>query len=202
MIKIINGDAAENSGKYDMIFTDPPFEMSGADLHATLSNFDFAHLFLICSMRQLIEFSEASELEFCFDIVISHVTPKKSKSYHQPNYTHSNAAYFKKKGEKSAFDRRQIQRHDYYSDKETHYYPTIFHAPKRDLDYKYQKNQNMVNDLLGAFHVKNVCDPFAGSGTTGVACLEHGKRCTLIERNKEAFVIMKQKFELLGVFDG
>lgn len=200
MIKIINDDAKNQGGSYDLIFTDPPFEMGGGELHNVLNHFDFDHLLLICSMHQLLDFAKLSDLSFCFDLVVSHVTPKKSKSYQQPHYLHSNIAYFKREGIKSAFDRRRAQRHDQYADEGTHYYPSIFHAPKRDLDYKYQKNQNMVNDLLGAFDVKSVCDPFAGSGSTGLGCLEGGiDDFTLIEKSTDALKIMQQTFDLLGV---
>lgn len=181
-----------------MIFTDPPFEMSGSTIRSILSNFNFDHLVLIASMHQLIEFSKNTDFEFCFDLVVSHISPKKSKSFSQPNYLHSNIVYFRKQGVKSAFDRSRVIRQDHYSDEKNHYYPSIFHAPKSDMAYKYQKNQAMIDDLIGAFDVQTVCDPFAGSGTTGLACLEHQKDCTLIEINDEAFAIMKSSFCLLG----
>ncbi len=198
MITLINDSAGNRAGQFNLICTDPPFEMSGGELHAILNNYDFEHLLLIASMHQILYYAKRTDLEFSFDMVVSHVKPKKSRNYHQPNYLHSNIVYFKKAEAKSAFDRRLVERHDHYSDKKTNYYPSIFHAPKQDIVYKYQKNQNMINDLIGAFDVRSVCDPFAGSGTVGLACLEHGKDCTLIERDKEAFNIMKQQFDCLG----
>ncbi len=199
MITLINDSASNCTGTFDLICTDPPFEMKGHELHSMLSNFQFEHLVLIASMHQILQFAKITDLEFSFDMVVSHIKPKKSRNYHQPNYLHSNIVYFKKADVRSAFDRRLVQRHDHYSDKKSNYYPSIFHAPKTDSVYKYQKNQNMMNDLIGAFDVQTVCDPFAGSGTTGLACLEHGKSCTLIEKNTEPFEIMQQQFELLGV---
>lgn len=199
MITLINGSAKNQSGQFDMIFTDPPFEMSGTELHDALSNFQFEHLVLIASMHQILDFAKATDLEFSFDMVVSFVKPKKSRNYAQPNYLHNNIIYFKKQGVASAFDRRMVARHDHYSDTKTNYYPSIFHAPKRDIDYKYQKNQNMINDLIGAFDVQSVCDPFAGSGTTGLACVEHNKTITLIEKDTEVFNLMKETFKLLGV---
>lgn len=181
-----------------MIITDPPFEMSGGQIYKILSCFDYEHLLLITSMHQLIEFAKHTDLQFCFDLVVSHISPKKSKSYHQPNYVHSNIVYFRKKGVASAFDRRKVMRQDHYSDTKTHYYPTLFISPKTDLAYKYQKNQAMMNDLVGAFNVKSVLDPFAGSGTTAIACLEHDIDCTLIECDSSAFDIAKQQLSLLA----
>ncbi|EGP02584.1 hypothetical protein AAUPMG_12731, partial [Pasteurella multocida subsp. multocida str. Anand1_goat] len=167
----------------DMIFTDPPFEMSGKDLLKVLNNFDYKHLVLICSIHQALDLYKLSDLDFSFQLVISHMTPTKNRSYQQPHIVHSNILYFRKRGVKSVFDRRRVQRYDTYSDEKTAYFPSIFHAPKTDLVYKYQKNQNMINDLIGSFDVESVLDPFAGSGTTLLACLEH--------KIKHAFMIEK-----------
>lgn len=201
MIRIINDDAKNHGARFDMVFTDPPFEMSGSDLKAIFDCYDFDHLVLIASLHQIIDFAKQTELEFGFDLVVSHVTPKKSKSYAQPNYLHSNVVYFKRKGVKTAFDRRRVVRQDYYSDTATNYYPSVFHAPKTGMQYKYQKNQAMIDDLLGAFNVKTVCDMFAGSGTTGLAAYEHQKDCTLIEQDIDAFKILKTNFQMLGLCD-
>ncbi|MCL7841685.1 site-specific DNA-methyltransferase [Pasteurella multocida] len=199
MIKLIHGDSSKvDIPAIDMIFTDPPFEMSGKDLLKVLNNFDYKHLVLICSMHQALDLYKLSDLDFAFQLVISHMTPTKNRSYQQPHIVHSNVMYFRKHGVKSAFDRRRVQRYDTYSDEKTAYFPSIFHAPKTDLVYKYQKNQNMVNDLIGSFDVESVLDPFAGSGTTLLACLEHKiKNAFMIEKDKEAFQIMKNQSKVL-----
>lgn len=38
-----------------------------------------------------------------------------------------------------------------------------------------------------------IVDPFAGSGTTGVACLELGRKCVLIEQDKKYIDIIKSR---------
>ena len=202
MIRIYHGDAAEiKMPPVDMIFTDPPFEMNGAQLKSILDKFEYQHLLLICSMHQALEFYKVTDLEFSFDLVVSHITPKKSKNYAMPNMLHSNILYFKKPGIKSAFDRRKVKRNDVYSDENNYYFPSIFHAPKTSLTYKYQKNQNMINDLIGSFDVKSVLDPFAGSGTTAYACAEHGIDAYCIEQDKSAFEIMKNNLSMLSIFN-
>ena len=198
MIKLIHDCAENHAGRYDMIFTDPPFEMSGETIRSILSNFDFDHLVLICSAHQMLDFYNKSDLEFAWQMVFDFKTPTKNRSLKQPHIQHANIAYFRKQGVKSAFDRSRVVRQDHYSDEKNHYYPSIFHAPKSGMAYKYQKNQSMIDDLIGAFDVQTVCDPFAGSGTTGLACLEHQKDCTLIEVDDDAFAIMKSQFSLLG----
>lgn len=41
----------------------------------------------------------------------------------------------------------------------------------------------------------HVLDPFAGSGTTGVACLLEGRECTLIEKESEYVTIARHRLE-------
>ncbi|WP_109422799.1 DNA methyltransferase [Aggregatibacter actinomycetemcomitans] len=202
MIRIYHGDATEiKVPSVDMIFTDPPFEMSGKQLKDILDKFNYQHLLLICSMHQALEFYKITDLDFSFDLVVSHITPKKSKNYSMPNMLHSNILYFKKPGIKSAFDRRRVQRNDVYSDENNYYFPSIFHAPKTAMTYKYQKNQNMINDLIGGFDVKSVLDPFSGSGTTAYACSEHGIDAYCIEQDKSAFEIMKNNLRMLLIYN-
>jgi len=198
MIKLINDNAKNNSGRFDLLFTDPPFEMSGSDLLSVLNCYGYDHLLLICSAHQMLDLYKLSDLDFAWQMVLDFKTPTKNRSYAQPHILHANIAYFRKKGVKSAFDRRKVVRQDHYSDSDNHYYPSIFHAPKNNMQYKYQKNQAMIDDLLGAFDVQTVCDPFAGSGTTGLAALEHGMDCTLIEQCADAFAIMQSNFQMLG----
>ena len=40
-----------------------------------------------------------------------------------------------------------------------------------------------------------VLDTFAGSGSTGMACKESGRKYTLIERDAKMFTLMKNKFD-------
>lgn len=79
MIKLIHGDSLKTDiPAVDMIFTDPPFEMSGKDLAGLFDKFDYKHLVLICSMHQALEFVKHADLEFGFDLVVSHISPKKA----------------------------------------------------------------------------------------------------------------------------
>lgn len=203
MITLIKGSALSvNVRPIDMIFTDPPFEMGGKTLFCVLNRFEYNHLLLICSMHQALELYPLlqNDFKFGFDLVISHISPKKSRNYAQPNMLHSNVLYFYRKSVKSAFDRRKIDRHDVYSDDVSHYYPSIFHAPKHNLVYKYQKNQDVITDLVGSFDVKSILDPFAGSGTTALGCYEHNIDGIMIEQNDEAFEIMKQQCKVLSLY--
>lgn len=60
------------------------------------------------------------------------------------------------------------------------------------------ENQQAIQDILSFFDVQTVVDMFAGSGTTGLACLELGIDCILIEQNQEHYENTKQTFEFLG----
>ena len=53
-----------------------------------------------------------------------------------------------------------------------------------------QKPVRVMEWCLGfAEGAQTVCDPFMGSGTTGVACANHGKAFTGIERERKYFDI-------------
>lgn len=202
MIRLIRGDSfASDIPASEMIFTDPPFETDGRKLAELFARIDYRHLVLICSQHQALDFYKHSEnITFGFDMIVSHVSPKKSRSYHQPNMLHSNILYFRHNGVGSAFDRRRVERQDVFG--ADGYYPSIFHAPKTGLNYRYQKNQQMLNALLGAFDVGFVCDPFAGSGSTALAMLENGiSDGIMIEKNADAFALMRKQLALFAAVE-
>lgn|GEM_PF-6476472 len=186
-IKIINSSAELHSGKFDLMMTDPPFEMCGLKLNDAIKRYEIKHLVLVSSMRQLLTFSKVTEMEFCFDFVLDTVSQERSMSYKSPNYAHNTGTYWKAKGRKSAFNRKLRARQDVFFD--NHYWPTLFRAPKgSDMvkrEHGYAKNTQAWTDILGSFEVKSVVDIFAGSGVTGLAAAELDLDCTLIEREGE-----------------
>lgn len=195
-IKIINGDAKDHAIAADLIVTDPPFEMDGKELAAIIEQYDAKHLLLICSMRQLLDFYQHSTFKLNFDLVIDIVAPKQSKSVHQPFYTHVHAVYLTKNRAKSLFNRKDGQRSDVFT---AGYFPSIVRAPReRSGEHGHAKNQQAMQDILSCFNVSSVIDMFAGSGTTGLACLELDIDCTLIERDKAHFDNMQQTFNFIG----
>ncbi|MDV7391887.1 hypothetical protein RZS08_11055, partial [Arthrospira platensis SPKY1] len=133
-----------------------------------------------------------------FDFVIDGVMPKKSKSLQQPNYTHQTGVYLTAPGVRSAFNRRRRQRSDVFE--ETGYWPTIFHAPRdRVAEHGHAKNIDAITDLLGSFDVTDVCDPFAGSGSTALAAFDLGIQFTVIERDAKTFADMRRTLRFIGL---
>lgn len=194
-IKIIHGNAQDFEIAADMIVTDPPFELNGWQLNEIIKQYEAPHLLLICSMHQLIEFSKHTDYKMGFDFVLDLVAPKQAKSQKQPNYIHAHAVYFYKK--KSAFHRQHGERSDVFT---KGYCPTIIRAnSERRNQHGQAKNETAIKDMLSFFDVHSVVDMFAGSGTTGLACLELGIACTLIEKDETHFKNMRQTFEFLGV---
>lgn len=197
-IRAIHGDALSLSGSADLIFTDPPFDMPGASLAGVLSRYEASHLVLITSMRQLLEFMQVPGWRLSFDFVLDGVAPKRSRNVQQPNYTHSTGVYLHKPGVKSVFNRKLRQRSDVFE--ANGYWPTIFHAPReRGQEHGMAKNLAAITDLLGSFDVASAVDPFAGSGTTGMAAWELGLDCTLIEKDAAAFDSMIKTLRFIGV---
>lgn len=195
-IQLIHGDAADFSIAADLIFTDPPFEIKGEQLAKIIGQYQSDHLLMLCSMHQLLDFSKYSDFKLNFDMVIDLVSPKQSKSIHQPFYTHVNLVYMSRNRVKTRFDRRHGQRSDQFSEK---YFPSIIRAHRERSDiHGHAKNQQAVKDLLSYFSVSKVVDMFAGTGTTGLACYELGVDCVLIEKDISHYSNTKQTFNFLG----
>lgn len=196
-IKLIHGDASDFNLKADLILTDPPFEMNGQQLANIIDQYQSDHLLMLCSMHQLLDFSKHSNFKLNFDLVIDIVSPKQSKSVHQPFYTHIHAVYMTRNKAKTRFNRKNGQRSDVFT---KGYFPSIIRANReRSEEHGHAKNQQAIQDILSCFDVSTVIDMFAGSGTTGLACLELDIDCTLIEKDAEHFKNTKQTFKFLGV---
>ncbi len=58
--------------------------------------------------------------------------------------------------------------------------------------------QTALTDIIGSFDAQNIYDPFAGSGTTGFACIELGKHCTLTETNHSLAERLRQEFSFFS----
>ena len=72
-----------------------------------------------------------------------------------------------------------------------------------DPDYTHQAPQSETIPLLFILHLTKpgmvVCDPFAGSGTTGAVAMRLGRRCVGFALNPENIDFMKKRFE--GLFE-
>ena len=198
-ITLIEGDAATVNAKADLILTDPPYDMSGRRLAEIIGRFDCNHLVMLTTMRQLLEFSKyAHGYTLSFDFVINAVVPKKSKNKREPNYTHQTGVYMTKGKAKSIFNRTLRKRSDVAD--ANGYYPTIFRAPRdRMHEHGMAKNLDAITDILGCFEISSVLDPFAGSGTTGLAALELGLGCIMIEQSPSCCELIRSKFSFFGI---
>lgn len=197
-LQIINADSATKSIACDLLVTDPPFDMSGADLATIINQQQCDHLLLITTMRQLLGFCAHSSWVLNFDFVLDHVVPKKSKSFNQPNYIHSTCAYMTRNSAKSLFDRRLRERSDTFDS--NGYWPTIVRAQRdRMQEFGYAKNTQALVDVMGCFNANVIGDVFAGSGTTALSAFELDRDCILIERDAALCEQIKRKFKFFNV---
>lgn len=195
--KIVCGDARDYSFSADLILTDPPFDMPGAELSAILENYHAPHLVLITTMTQLLDFMSCGGWHFNFDFVFDGVAPKKAKSARQPNYTHSTGVYLTRPGVQTAFNRHLRARSDTFE--HNGYWPTIFRAPRgRMREYGQAKNEAAVTDLLGSFEIESVIDPFAGSGTTVLAAIELSLDFIAVEKDLERARAIREKIRFFS----
>lgn len=196
-ITLHHDDAQNINITVDLIMTDPPFDMPAAQLSTILDGINSNHLILITTMKQLIDLMKLSTWVLSFDFVLDAVVPKKSMNIHQPNYTHATGIYATRNGAKSLFNRKLKMRSDTFDNKG--YWPSIIRAPRERLsEHGMAKNQQAITDVLSAFDVSSVYDPFAGSGTVGFAAYELGIDCTLTERDSAHYAHLTQQFRFLS----
>lgn len=202
-IKLNHADARDIKTSCDLIFTDPPFDMHGGEVNKILRGISCNHLFLICTMRQLIELMQEStitdnkEWSYSFSTVLDLSTPRnKPKNIRQIHYTHANGIYLMRKGEKSRFNRRLRERSDAFDN--NGYWSSVIRANSTGRqNHGMAKNQQAITDILGSFEISSVYDPFAGSGTTGFAAYELGLDCELTECNDDFFKQLQKTFRFL-----
>lgn len=197
-ITIINDDSENHSGEFDLIFTDPPFDISAEKLATIINGFSCNHWFCIANMHLIAKIARyMPEWEIKWDVVFDMSGPKKKANLIQPNFTHYNGIYLVKNNAKTIFNRKAGQRTDVFAN---HYYPTIFKAPRmNDLsDHSQAKNTDALTNVLRGFDVKNFIDPFAGSLSAGIAAVDVDIDCTLIELDKHHCDQGERTLKMLG----
>ncbi len=195
-VTLHHNDARNVVVKADLIMTDPPFDLPADQLSTILNTIDSNHLVLITTMKQFLALMACSDWQFSFDFVLDAVIPKKSMNVHQPHYTHATGVYLTRNGVKSVFNRKLRDRSDTFDNKG--YWPSIIRAPRERLsEHGLAKNQQAVMDILGSFDVQSVYDPFAGSGTVGLAAWELGIDCVLCEKDLQHFKLLQQQFRFI-----
>ena len=71
-------------------------------------------------------------------------------------------------------------------------------SPQKEKElHPWQKSLNALEVLLSQFTKPGqlILEPFAGSGTTGVACMKKSRRCILIEKDAESIKITKARLK-------
>lgn len=144
-----------------------------------------------------MDFAAQTDWKLSFDFVLDAVAPKKSNSLHQPNYLHQTCVYMTRGAAKSAFNRKRRQRSDVFEG--NGYWPTIIRANREGMqDHGHTKNLGAVTDIIGSFDVGSIADPFAGSGTTGLAAQELDLDCLMVEKSAENIALIKKRFLFIG----
>lgn len=74
--------------------------------------------------------------------------------------------------------------------------PIIGTSSRERTGYPTQKPVRLLERIVVASSPPGgtVLDVFAGSGTTGAACLKTGRDCVLVDKNPQALAVMKERF--------
>ena len=74
-------------------------------------------------------------------------------------------------------------------------HPPVQSMAKNGRVHPFEKPVGLIEILLERMSGRNVCDPFMGSGTTGVACVRTGRRFIGIEKEPKYFEIAVRRIE-------
>ena len=214
-------------GSIDLIVTDPPYNVSATNGGGTINKvkklnkslkdlveanitdgYDIEilgeefmrvmkepNIYLWCNKTQIPEyFKFYVEKHKCkFDIICWHKT-NALPTYSNKYLSDTEYLLYFRKGKGKCFPKS-------YEDAKTYYIAPINHKDKKkykhptikplDITEKIIKNSSKENDII--------LDPFMGSGTTGVACINTNRNFIGIEINKNYFNIAKERIEKISL---
>ena len=215
MFNLLHGDCLVRmseipSGSVDLVLTDPPYRMTKtgnscrpnympngeildgnvpdtrewfAQVYRVLR--DQSHFYTFCNRNDMREYlNQAHEAGFHFHNMINMV-----KDTNMPNRWYlkfTEPVLFFKKGKAKPINDMTSRDYEFVS------------MPKGESkSHPTEKPLAFITKLVtnSSLHGDTVLDPFAGSGTTGVACANTGRKFIGIEKDPKYFEIAKQRIE-------
>ena len=184
-VTIYHGDCREIVpllGRFDLVITDPPYGMEfqsnhRAVRHAKIHGDDCLPLDLI---NMSIAAASRAAYVFCrWDNLRDMPNPRSVIAWVKNNWS---------MGDLKHEHGRQWEACCFYP-QEGHEFitriPDVVFADRTGNElHPTQKPEALIAKILAANVGETVLDPFAGSGTTGRACKDLGRKCTLIEREE------------------
>jgi DNA modification methylase len=174
-IHLLQGDCLEilpDLGGFDAIVTDPPYP--DIDKGFEITPIDFLR---DIPVRQFVFWSAVEP--FPLDYTAIHI-------WHKPNGNSSQhyERIFERNGQKVCRVYRVAA-----------ILPNYVQYAKECVDHPTQKPLKLINQLVEMCKADVVLDPFMGSGTTGVSCMQLGFDFIGIEKRADYFAIAKKRIE-------
>lgn len=181
--------------KCDMVFTDPMYNDNVSEFISILELIECDNILLMCTQKQLIDFSLKSEFNFRFDTIFYFKTPSSSMNKKVPYYNHKNVAYFTK-NDKTIFHCDNAK--GLFSEKG--YYPSVIEAKKNTSEvHGLTKPIENIIQLLSGYKANRIIDFYGGSGSTLIACEKTNRECRMMEFDpKYCDVIVKRWEDFTG----
>ena len=197
--KVICGDCLEvmkgmPDKSVDLVLTDPPYGLKGEEpIEITEKALKLAFkksklLAVFMDWRNGHRIDSLFEKEKVGELIWENgwISGGRSKARHGVIPTHNTISLF---GDKTKFHFIKgtiIKRQPGFSSPRQCSYA-------KKTGHPYEKPVNLIKYLLENIDCKSVLDPFAGSGTTGVACKKTGRNYILIEKEEKYCKIAKQR---------
>ena len=188
-VKLILGDCLSvmktlPDKSFDMVFTSPPFKEEDVSMDYWTFYSSFMYHAERLASKVVLVFHTATKINY----LISHYPPKRlmiwSKGYSQMSWRYNPILVYQ------ISDEYKVNKY-IWSD--------VFGVQSLFGDKKVHKYQDpliLYNAILKMFKGCNtILDPFLGSGTTGIACIQNGRNFIGIEISEQYFEIAKKRLE-------
>jgi len=179
---LIQGDCREilpTLGKVDIVVTDPPYGVDYAHWDGEIPEwFDAARsissaMAFTCGMENVRRYPEP-------DWIVCWAKPGSTRRNRTGGFNHWEPVLF--------YGERRIWT-DFI------YLPDCVNHAEKGVDHPCPKPVSLMGQLIEKLDGRSVCDPFMGSGTTGVAAIQLGRAFTGIEIEPAYFEIACRRAE-------
>lgn len=204
-ITIINADCQDvELGQFDVVFTDPPYvltqggEGSGTGMRGKMLTMRAENKGeivpcdisweQIATVVERITAPQSKAFVMCNDKHIANCL----QAFSQFNY-HGLFQWIKPNATFTQFGMKDCEYMAlFYKGKAQQFFDmgikrTLMGYDNPKSEHPTPKPPKMIYDILKACGAKSVCDPFAGSGSTGIACAMLGIPCVLVEKDPEYY---------------
>jgi site-specific DNA-methyltransferase (adenine-specific) len=202
LVTIYHGDCAEivpQLGRFDLLLTDPPYGMSFVSNHRKEKHDKIQgdERLPVEDIEYFISRADCASYVFCrWDNIAQMPKPKSVMAWVKNNWSMGDLKHeHGRQWEACCF--YNAERHEF-----SRRIPDVIYANRTGNDmHPTQKPVSLMAQLIECNIVQSILDPYAGSGTVGVAARSLGIKSTLIEIEEKYCEIARQRVQQRSLFE-